>query len=274
MKRSFNPDRGADLFSKPTGSPLAREVQGYSELGMQKEALEISRRILSQDHIDADSFQAALDGVLSHVDQMKSWKKLVDKAYRRLSKTAKGKVRFLMLSFECGLGNYRVAVDFLPKHFSGKLALVELLFALETMLALDRMVEAKKIAHKCVRSIDVAENPEMKQLFKMGLASYLARVQEWSAAVVLWEELLRSDLCAENAIYGLVNIGLAHSLDAVTKALAAVQTRKKHLGLPIMFESPENERRRWEDIEGFLAKRKKILGRLLPKEIQRDYGLA
>lgn len=274
MKRSFKRRQQTSGVEEHAERPRTKELKGFIELGMKNDALTVSFCILGENPINAESFDAALNAILSHVDQMKPWKKHVEKAYGRLSKRGKIRVRFLMLAFECGLNNYRVAVDFLPKHFSGKLSLVELLFAMETMLALNRMDEAKIIAQKCIRGIARAENPEMKQLFKMALASYLARIQEWSAAVVLWEELLHSDIGAESAIYGLVNIGLAHSLDAVTKGLAAVQALKKRLDSPITFKSPEYERHQWDDIEGFLAKRKKILGRLLPKEIQRDYGLA
>lgn len=274
MKRSFKRRRQTSGVEEHAERPRTKELKGFIELGMKNDALTVSFCILGENPINAESFHAALDAILSHVDQMKPWKKHVEKAYRRLSKRGKSRVRFLMLVFECGLGNYRVAVDFLPKHFSGKLSLVELLFAMETMLALDRMDEAKIIAQKCIRGIARAENPEMKQLFKMALASYLARIQEWSAAVVLWEELLRTDLGAESAIYGLVNIGLAHSLDAVSKGMAAIQKRKKALGSPITFLSPENERRQWDDVEDFLVKRKKALERLLPKDTRKDYGLA
>jgi hypothetical protein len=274
MKRSYSGNRDLAGLEEQASSPQIRELEGLTQLGMKNEALTMSFCLLSEEPAKAETFAAALDAILSHVTQMKPWKKLVENAYRRLSKTGKKKVRFLMLSFECGLGNYRVAVDFLPKHFSGKMALVELLFAMETMLALDRMDEARKIARKCLHGIERAENLEMRQLFNLALAAYLARVKRWNAAVVLWEELLRSDIGAENAIYGLVNIGLAHSLDAVTQGLAAIQSRKKHLSPAITFVTPDEERHRWDEIEDFLIKRKKLLGRLLPKKTRKEYGIA
>jgi len=179
-----------------------------------------------------------------------------------------------MLSFNRGLGNFQVAVDFLPRRFSGPLALVELFFGLEIMMALNRMDDAKRLALKCAWGINVSKNQEMKQLFMKQLAAYCARTREWSAAVALWEELLTSDLCLEDAIRGLVNVGLAHSLHAMAQGIALVRALKSTRDPATPQKILGNDKTKWDGIERFLEQRKLTLLKLASAELKRDFGLA
>ena len=256
-----------------TADPLVGEMQGHDGMGAHEEALKAARVILGRPRNKAASFYAALHVILTHADNLDQWEPCVVPAHQRLSKTAKAGVRYWMLTFYASLGNYEKVVAFLPKRFTGRYGLLELWYAMDAMLALDRLDEAGRLACKCEWGIRVAAEDVMKNTLRSALAEYFARVKDWQTAVKLWEELVKDECLAENAIHGLVEAGFAQAIEGVRKGLEAVAHLRTLYDPEMQLILPGNDKARWNELEAYLLERKESLEKLLPVEARKRFGL-
>ncbi len=266
MRRYFYRAARLQTGDKMSKDPAARELEGLLGIGLKDDALGMARRAFKKPVISADLFNAALDVVLTCVARPKSWTKLIDSAYARLSKRGKQAAGFLMLAFHGGIPNHEVAQRFLPKRFNGPLGLAELAYAMETMLALDRMNEAEKLAHKFPHAIRQAQHPMMKAMLRNLLADYFARSGEWEKAASLWEELRLDSCFAETANLGIVELHLAAAMQAAKKGLESVEKLKSNPDPELAIMLPDNEKERWEEVQKKLNRLGKELEKVLPKQ--------
>src|SRR5438552_18888223 len=90
-----------------------------------------------------------------------------------------------MLAFHNNTRIHESAVRFIPPRFNGQYALPDLVLALNTTLALNKMKEAKKLAKKMTRVGRDSEDPAIRAMVMEGLAEYLVRTGEWNLALDL-----------------------------------------------------------------------------------------
>src|SRR5438876_11465183 len=97
--RSLRIGRSAALFH---GSAIAAEISGYVDIGMKKEALRLTRKLLEKRRILPDEFSEALRtiGVYASFKTFKQWKPKFQAAYKRQSRKFKRKVRSDMLGVD------------------------------------------------------------------------------------------------------------------------------------------------------------------------------
>ena len=127
--------------SNQESNPLIEELSGYLELGMTDEALHLAKAILSKPKLAASEFHEAMEAVLV-ADKIKPWRKTVESAYARLSRRDQRLVRSEMLGFYCALNDFENAGKFLS--FKRKSTPIDLFFALDVLLQLEKLDEARR----------------------------------------------------------------------------------------------------------------------------------
>ena len=148
------------------------ELNGYVELDMPGEALRVAQDYLQQTVISAELFEASVNVVLSAAEDLNAWKPIVQAAYHRMNTHGRGRGAPRMFWFHAASGNYREAVPFIPRKFSGPFAFVNLLLAMSTYLNLERLDKAQRLIPRCRRAARVASHPEMRSMLTDVLDSY------------------------------------------------------------------------------------------------------
>jgi hypothetical protein len=84
---------------------LAAEISGYADLGMKREAMRLTDRVLEKRRILPEEFGEALRtiGVYSSFSDFKKWKSKLEAAYNRQSRRFKRKARSDMLGMYASL---------------------------------------------------------------------------------------------------------------------------------------------------------------------------
>ncbi|MCL5097996.1 MAG: hypothetical protein M1608_10810 [Candidatus Omnitrophica bacterium] len=224
---------------------IVAELEGLVGLGMKGQALRLVRRHFRGDSIDPDSFCAGLNAILTVVDGLKPWRPLVEAAYQKLSKRGKRQSRYMMLYFYCSLHDYKAAYHFLPRRFVGPMSAADLMFALDTLLALGRLEEAKPVVRKAVNALDSLGNVEGRAMLVSSIAEYLSEVHAWEPAIRLWEGLQKDSLMAESAIFGLLNLHLHRIRQTIRSARDSLKHLRHNPDPEIEIVLPGNDAARW-----------------------------
>lgn len=241
---------------------------------MKREALRKARDVLRNPAPTVDAFAAAMQAILTLGDQLSQWSLLVESAYPRLSPRDQRRVRYWMLSFYYSRKDFGTASRFIPIRFAGEFKLTEMVFAVETFLALGRMDQAKKLAPKLVRLIQVADCPMDYVLLAQCFAEYLARTGDWESAIKLLESARFEPTLSQNAVIGLVEIHVAHALRAIHQGLQLVTKFNQEFDPEHETMLPGNARGIQHDAEREFRRLEKILVKIVPKERQRELGIA
>src|SRR5439155_25438129 len=95
-------------------SGTAAEISGYADIGMKKEALRLTWKVLEKRRILPDEFTEALRtiGVYASFKSFKKWKPKFEAAYERQSRKFKRKVRSDMLAMYVSLKEWETALQF------------------------------------------------------------------------------------------------------------------------------------------------------------------
>src|SRR5438093_2326325 len=111
-RRSLRTERNPALVP---GSPIAAEISGYVDIGMKKEALRLTWKVLEKRRILPDEFTEALRtiGVYASFKSFKKWKPKFEAAYERQSRKFKRKTRSHMVEMYGALGEWEAALRFL-----------------------------------------------------------------------------------------------------------------------------------------------------------------
>jgi hypothetical protein len=250
------------------------ELEGFSDLGMQCEALRLARQKLKSLSIRGADFRSALDVLLVQADKLRTWSPLVEAAYARLSKRDQRSTRLSMLAFHYSTRNYERASHFIPPRFGSGCDSIELAFAVDTMLELGNITEANKLAGKLPRAIQNAENPTAQAVLVNCLAEYLARKGQWNEAIQIWEAVQSDAILAENAVTGMAEIHAARALRAIRSGLATIEELKANFDPKLETTLPGNEKTRREQAKKKLSRLEKMLEKIVPKERQRELGIA
>src|SRR5437773_8571715 len=138
--RSLRAGRSAALFH---GSAIADEIDGYDDIGMKKEALRLTRKVLEKQRIFPDEFSEAVRtmGVYLSSKIWKQWKPKVEAAYERQSRKFKCKVRSDMLSMYVSLAEWETALQFVELRKLSNSA--DVLFGMEVLLELEKVEDAE-----------------------------------------------------------------------------------------------------------------------------------
>lgn len=246
------------------------DLSGYLGLGMIDEALKIAKRFLSASEPSVAEFKEAMDAILVS-DYIKRWRKSVEAAYSRLSVAGQRAVRFKMLSFNVSLDDFQRAAEFLPPQ-SCRIP-VELAFAMDVMLALNRLKEAKALAGRCRRVLDMCEDTLDRGVLLEALACFAARMGNRSAAVEFWCSMPLDSPLLRNALTGIVEASLVDALLAAKAGLSLIAERKQNPNISIEVSAPGLEKTIVDSIEKDLLLLQRKLERILPSETRKAFGL-
>jgi hypothetical protein len=194
-----------------------------------------------------------MDAILTLADATKPWRPLVEAAYAKLSQPEKRKARFTMLSFYASVHDNQAAYRFIPRRFVGPFTPVELAFAIETLVALNKLDEARPVVRKAVRLLDSLATAEGRAMLKSSIATYLSQVHQWEEAIHLWEGLLQDRLMAESAILDLLALHLRRTLATIRSARKALDHLRQNPDPALETTIPGNEAACWRDAEEKLS---------------------
>jgi hypothetical protein len=179
------------------------ELQGYQEIGMQKQALQLARRLLTRYTTISAAVSEALWAVLVHANGLKRWRRLVERAYGCLPRREQRKVRAQMLGFYVSVEDWKAAESLLSQK---PVAAQELMLAMWTFLNLHKLEDAARIERNCRRRLQIAHDPFERSTLIEALASYHAQIGELASAEEFWVSAPPEQPLFENAASGLVQI--------------------------------------------------------------------
>jgi tetratricopeptide (TPR) repeat protein len=262
---SDHEDLPLDLTRKIT------ELDGYYEMGMAREALQLARQLLKYRPVHQAAFQHALWTILVHADRCRTWKRLVEAAYGQLSSRGKKIARLAMLRFYNSMWDYESASRFLPKHPQ---QVDEVVFSMWTLLGLKKTDRARPLCRKCLKFL---RQPQHRFDFSMlvdALADYYAQIGDLSAAEAYWRLAPPEEPFFESAARGLVKIQAVRghsyvSVGRVTLQKAYVESEQGPLDVIL----PGNEKSRLANAVKDLQKYSVALTRIVPKRDMWRFGL-
>jgi hypothetical protein len=192
---------------------LLQELNGLCEMGMQREVLQMVDRLLVQKSSPM-LFIEAVRALLIHADSLKdlkNWTGRLEKAYTAQSLRNSRTCRYAMLCFYHSVHDYQKALEFIPVRFSRFAAPLELAFALDTFLALNRTKKADALVARCLRLFRQISPGEEFNVLLHSLADYFAFKRDWENAIMLWEHLISDDVLGPQAF---IEIAVARAMQA------------------------------------------------------------
>jgi len=248
-------NKSENRSTKPaTPNKVVAELDGFVDLGMKREALRLVRRQLKEKPIAPDTLYAAVNAIVTIADTCKPWRPLVEAAHQTLSERGKRHVRFMMLSFYISMGDHGAAYPFIAGQFSGTFAPVDLMFGIQTLIALGRVDEAKRLVRKAVKAMDHLADPDGRAMLMNSMAAYFSEIHDWEPAIKLWELLQQDHLMAESAILGLVQLHLQRTLETISSGRKALNNLRQNHDPQLETSLPGNDAIRWQKTEKQLLK--------------------
>jgi len=238
----------------PDAAATVTELEGLVGLGMKKDALRLARRCLTTSAVNSDTFSEALRTILTLADTTRLWRPLVDAAYQKLSNRGKRAVRPWMLFFYSAVNDHAAASRFIPDRFAGPIWPAELVFAIDTLLALDRLDEAQPLVRKAIRALAFLPHSDGRAMLISSIAAYHSRVREWEIAIRLLEHIQDNSLMAESAMFGLIDTHLQRTLHTIESARASLARLRRTSDPETDTILPGNDAARWKEAEDKLRK--------------------
>jgi len=159
------------------------ELEGCLQLGMEREALNLTRRILARKRVGLKAFRSAVDALLIFADGLHYWRHRVVRAFDQLNNREKAKASPQMFHFYVSLNLWEDAGHFLPKKPASA---HELLFSMWTLLQLDRVTEAGNLRMACCRLLNKA-GPDFEQSCMIeAMGAYLMKTRDLDLGEKYW----------------------------------------------------------------------------------------
>ncbi len=251
----------------PAADAIA-ELVGYVDLGLAPKAVSLAGAILKQRPLSSVSFQNAVTALHIHADRLTAWKSQIEAAFAAMPQAQRRKAAPAMLAYYASIGDFEAASRYLPITRGSKPE--HLYFAMETLLALGRIPEAKALVDRCMKAVLLPENQPKLEILLQALATYFCHCAEHEEARMAWQGMPLGGAFTENALIGVVETHLAQALLAADAGLAALADLSKNPAGETEIILPGNEK---ELIDGarkaLLALRRKVAKTLPPARMKR-----
>ncbi|HEY4282515.1 MAG TPA: hypothetical protein VGM62_05570 [Chthoniobacterales bacterium] len=221
------------------------EIDGYVELGMEREAFALIHATLARKEISCDQFHTCVFALLQ-TEQPAPWKDEVENAYRHLNKPVSDQVRSAMLNYYWSIGEPKKASLFFP-HRSTKF--FDAWTMMQVCLELGRLDEAKSVARYCRGVLTTAEDNFTKASMTDALAAYHLHLGEHEAAIRLWQEAPAEPTFQRQRLTGIVKARLLQAQEAAKAGLATVAVERLNADLSIEIQLPGNTTGLMDDAE-------------------------
>jgi hypothetical protein len=194
------------------------EIDGYTELGMQEEALSMIRATFDKHEISEEEFHTCVFALLQS-ERLETWKNLVKTAYRRLSKPVNDQVRSAMLNYHFSVGEAARALKFFP-HCPTKF--FDAWTMMQVCLELGRLDEADKVARYCSGFLATADDDFARASMIDALAAYYLRTGDLESSLKLWRKAPAEPAFQRQRLCGIAKAHLLQALEAAKAGLAAL----------------------------------------------------
>jgi hypothetical protein len=131
------------------------EIDGYLELGMEEEALELIGVALANQNVSAEEFNTCVFALLQ-VQEPGKWRTAVEAGYKRLQEPVDDAVRANMLNYYFVIREPELAFQCFPGK--GRTRFFDLWVMMQVCLDLSRLKEARKIARLCSRRMGATDS--------------------------------------------------------------------------------------------------------------------
>lgn len=255
-------------------SAIAAEISGYVDIGMKKEALRLTRKVLEKRRILPEEFGEAIRtmGIYLSSKAWKACKPKVDVAYNRQSRNFKRKVRSDMLAMHVTLGEWRSALEFVSVHRPSCAA--DLFFGMNVLLELDRLEDARVLATRCAKALPFATSRFEQSLLLDALADFFARTHSWDHAINAWQLAPLDEPFRGNALSGIVITHLARALESIEIGLRKLAKLKENPDSENELCLPRNDLALTVQAEKELLKFKRRIDSLLSAETRKKFGMS
>jgi hypothetical protein len=268
--RSLRTGRSAALFH---GSAIAAEISGYADIGMKKEALRLTCKVLEKRRILPDEFTEAVRtmGIYLSSKIWEQWKAKVEAAYERQSRKFKRKTRSHMVEMHGALGEWEAALQFLSVQKPS--SAFEIFFGMKALLELDKLQDAEALATRCRKALSFATNRFELSLLLDALARFFARTHDWDRAIAAWQHAPLEEPFRRDALSGIVKIHLARAFEASETGLRLLAELKEQANDELDLCLPGNDLKLTLDAEKELLKFKRGIEKLLPEKERKELGM-
>jgi hypothetical protein len=255
------------------GSATAAEISGYADLGMKKEALRVTRRVLAKRRILSEEFREALltIGIYLSSKTWKQWMPILEAAYNRQSQQFKRKLRSEMLSMYACLGEWETALQFVEVR--KPLSCADVLFGMSVLLELDKLEDAEVLAFRCWKALRGTPDRFQQAVIRTALGAFFSRTRRWSRAIEAWEAMPLEQPFRRDALSGIVKIYLAGAFEAAKRGLEWVAELKRNPNNDHELMLAGNDLALTAQAEKDLLKFKRGIEKLLPKEARKELGM-
>jgi hypothetical protein len=245
------------------------EIDGYLELGMEGEALDLIRGTLGKRHISKDEFYTCVFALLQS-EHPQSWKRVVEHAYGRLSQPTDDRVRSAMLNYYFSVGEAARAIEFFPRRPT---KFFDAWTMIQVCLELGRLDEAKKVARYCSSLLATADDDFTRASMIDALAAYYLRTGDPESALKLWREAPAEPVFQRQRLCGIVKAHLLQALQA-TKPGLLTPSGQKWSDLSSENRLPGNAATIISDAERELEDLQDAIKRLIPEMVEANEARA
>lgn len=267
--RSLRADGKAIPFH---GSAIAAEISGYVDLGMKRQAVRLTRKVLQKRRIRPVEFSEAVRAIGVYGSSFKKWKSKIETAYNRQSKKFKRAVRSDMLDMYAGLGEWQTASQFVDVRRPSNAT--DFFFGMDVLIELEKFQEAEELARRCEKMLRIEATDFARSLLCCALGQFFARKRHWDWALTAWQHTPPDSSIASNVLSGIVEIHLARALEAVEAGLRLLADRKARQPSELDLCVPKLEFDLAVDAEKHLLKFKRGIEKLLPEQARKQLGMS
>jgi hypothetical protein len=203
-----------------------QEIDGYLELGMEQQALDMIGEKLVNRPISEAEFHGCVFGLLQ-TELADRWRPQVETAYRSLQQPVGDEVRSAMLNFYFSLNEPATAFQFFPRRST---RFFDAWTMMQVCLELHRFEEAKKVARYCRGVLRTTTDSFTKASMADALAHYHMRIGDHEEALNLWDDAPAEPAFERQRLTGRVKARLHQAL-ATARAGLKIATEKKDLSI-------------------------------------------
>jgi hypothetical protein len=248
-------------------SAITAELSGYTNLGMEKQALRITHVILDKKRITPEEFFQVIRAVGIYSGFQKWESKFAPHATD--SQKFKRRVRSEMLDMYACLKEWETAGQFVSIRRPSSAS--DFLFGMDVLLELGKLEDAEVLATRCRKALPSATDKFEQSLLIEALACFCARTHRWDGAIAIWQRAPLDQAFRSNALSGIVEIHLARAFEAIQTGLKALAELKQNPELSLCV--PQNDLGLTRDAEKRLLKFKRGIEKLLPEEVRKELGI-
>lgn len=249
----------------------ADEIEGYLQLGMQREAEACARLVLAGKRTSIRDFRAAIEAVLQSRSPAR-WRRLVEAAAARVPGRRRQGIEASMMNFYLSVHDYESALQWFPTR--QRVERSDLYVMMQIALETGRADLADDIAARCRRALRRAKRDTFEFIaLSDALATYHARKRDWSEAEKLWRAVPLEPALARNILCGIVAVQAARALVAARMRLDVIADLRASPDLVLELQTSGNHDALLDCAEKELRKMIRGLERAIPRDAYTAVGV-